>query len=91
MTENDIIQNGADAETLLADAAFNRLFELTQTHLANQILATAATDLQTREQLYFTYQGLRTFVGTLGQMVSAKDNALAMRAADAESEADAQD
>jgi hypothetical protein len=88
MTEHDIIQNGADAEALLGNDAFNRLFEATQQQLANQMLATTPSDIATREQLYFTYQGMRAFVANLAQMVSAKDNALAMR--EAENDANAQ-
>jgi hypothetical protein len=87
MTEHDIIQNGADAESLLGNDAFNRLFEATQQQLANQILATTPQDIGTREQLFFTYQGMRAFVATLGQMVSAKDNAIAMREAEIDANA----
>jgi hypothetical protein len=81
MSDQEIIQNGVEAETLLNDDGFNHLFETTQNSLSQQILATAPHDIQTREQLFYTYQGMRAFIGNLGQMVSAKDNVLAMREA----------
>ena len=82
MNENEIIQNGIDAKALLESNGFNRLYSVMQTELANQILATPVNAGETREQLYYTYQGMRSFAAALVTMVSAMENVLEMREAD---------
>ena len=72
-TEDDIVNLGIQAESLMMDPGFNTLFNRVTEDLALAILATPFDDRDYRDQLYLTYNGMRAFADRLTAFVVAKE------------------
>lgn len=71
MTEEEIINLGYSAETLLNDSGFNELAKIVTSELSLGMLS--ADTAEERERLHMTYKGLEYFLNTALQFVAEKD------------------
>jgi hypothetical protein len=71
MDEQKTIEVGMYCHNLLLDPKFNELVALCESNISLQILTEDRLD--NREQLYYTYKGLKELLDMMQQFVTAKD------------------
>jgi hypothetical protein len=71
MDEQKTIEVGMYCHNLLLDSKFNELVALCESNISLQILTEDRLD--NREQLYYTYKGLKELLDMMQQFVTAKD------------------
>lgn len=73
MTDEQTITLGLSAEHLMNDQSFNAIYEAITEQISKEILATPLSDTQTRQDLYLTFHGMRSFLNYTNMFRTAKD------------------
>lgn len=73
MNEEQLVNLGCDAETLLNTEAFNRVVNSLVDACVNTFLTTTAEEDTKRTQAYNHYKALNDIVSTLRQQVEVRD------------------
>lgn len=79
MTEEQLINRGTLAETLLTNPSFKDLIEAFETEIVQEILASPLKNNSDRESLYLTHNGMRSFVSRITGYMNLRDQIMARR------------
>lgn len=74
MEEQEQLRIGSYCHELLEDPRFNELVSVVELSLSQEILT--SEDAGDREGIYYTYQGLKSFLDICKQFVQVKDQIL---------------
>ena len=70
MTEDEKIELGGFCASLLSSPDFNRVISEFDKSYCAEMLATKPGDRDQRENIYHTWNGAKTFIGFLGDLVT---------------------
>jgi len=76
ITDSEVIQWGVNAQALIDNPDYIALYDKITSDLAKEILATPLDDHKYREQLYLTYNGMRSFATRLVNMIQASNEVI---------------
>jgi hypothetical protein len=82
MTEEEQIMIGSYCQTLMEDSNFSELITVCEKNFALEMLTTP--EMADREKVYYTYQGLKSFLEVMQQFVINKDQIVSLREAEEE-------